>query len=55
MKFTNPVWENDTVIAHGVELGPLEDDPDRTAAFVWLAKPDDTIAIIANASVMQTA
>ena len=32
-KFTNPVWENDTVIAHGVELGPLEDEPDRTAAF----------------------
>ena len=55
VKFTNPVWENDTVIARGVELGPLEDDPDRTAAFVWLAKPDDTIVIIANASVTHTA
>ncbi len=55
VKFTNPVWENDTVIAHGVELGPLEGDPDRTAAFVWLAKPDNTIVIIANASVKRTA
>jgi acyl dehydratase len=55
VKFTNPVWENDTVIARGVELGSLEDEPDRTAAFVWLAKPDDTIVLIASASVVPTA
>ena len=54
VKFTNPVWEEDTVIARGVELGRLEDEPDRTAAFVWLAKPDGTVVLIANASV-QTA
>ncbi len=53
VKFTNPVWENDTVIARGVELGRIEDEPGRTAAFVWLAKPDDTVVLIANASVVQ--
>lgn len=51
IKFTNPVWLGDTVSAHGVETGLLEDDPSRTAAFVWLAKPDDTVVLIANASV----
>lgn len=51
LKFTNPVWLQDTVTAHGVELGPMEDDPGRTAAFVWLTKPDDTIVLVANASV----
>lgn len=52
LKFTNPVWLDDTLTAHGVELGPMEDDPDRTAAFVWLSKPDDTVVLVANASVV---
>ena len=53
MKFTNPVWPNDTVIARGVITGPLEEEPERTGAFVWLAKPDETIVLVANASVIQ--
>ncbi len=52
IKFTNPVWLDDTVIARGVELGAMEGDPDRTAAFVWLTKPDDTVVLVANASVV---
>ena len=51
MKFTNPVWPNDTVVARGVITGSLEDEPQRTGAFVWLAKLDETIVLIANASV----
>lgn len=51
IKFTNPVWPEDTFTAHGVELGPAEDDPDKTALFLWLQKPDGTIILIANASV----
>ena len=55
MKFTNPVWPNDTVIARGVMTGPLQDEqdePERRGAFVWLTKPDETIVLIANASVV---
>ncbi|MDA1076237.1 MAG: MaoC family dehydratase [Proteobacteria bacterium] len=51
LKFTNPVWANDLVTAHGVETGVLDEDPDRIGAFVWLSKPDDTVVLIANASV----
>ena len=53
MKFTNPVWPNDTVVAHGVITGPLEDESERTGAVVWLAKPDETVVLIANVSVVQ--
>ncbi len=52
VKFTNPVWENDTVVTRGVELGPMADAPDRTVAFVWLAKPDETVVLVAHASVV---
>ena len=52
IKFTNPVWPNDTVVARGVNTGPLEDGSGRTGAFVWLTKPDKTIVLIANASVV---
>ena len=52
VKFTNPVWVGDTVTARGVLTGPLAEDPSRTGAFVWLAKQDDTIALVANASVV---
>lgn len=51
IKFTNPVWADDVVRAHGVVRGPLADDPDRTSVFLWLDKPDDTIVLIAEASV----
>ncbi len=50
IKFTNPVWLDDTVTARGVEIGPMQDDPERTECFVWLAKPDDTIVLVAAAS-----
>lgn len=52
VKFTNPVWAGDTVTAHGVMTGPLADDVSRQGAFVWLARQDDTIALVANASVV---
>ena len=52
VKFTNPVWAGDTVTAHGVMTGPLADDASRRGAFVWLARQDDTIALVANASVV---
>ncbi len=53
VKFTNPVWAGDTVTARGVITGPLPDDATRIGAFVWLAKEDGTIALVANASVEQ--
>ena len=51
IKFTNPVWLDDTVVARGVELGQTKNDTGRTAAFVWLAKPDETVVLVANASI----
>ena len=54
-RFTNPVWPNETVIARGVMTGPLEEEPERTGAFVWLAKPDETVVLVANASVRSIA
>ena len=51
LKFTNPVWTGDTVTAHGVLTGPLAEDASRSGAFVWLSKQDDTIALVATASV----
>ena len=53
VKFTNPVWPNDTVIARGVVIGPVKDELGRIAAFVWLTKPDETVVLVANASVAQ--
>ena len=50
-KFTNPVWPNETVIARGVITGPLTEESERTGAFVWLAKPDETVVLVAQASV----
>ena len=54
-KFTNPVWPNETVIARGVLTGPLTEEPERMGAFVWLAKPDETVVLVANASVRSIA
>ena len=51
LKFTNPVWANDTVVARGVVTGSDPDSPERTTAFVWLSKPDETVVLVANASV----
>ncbi len=51
LKFTNPVWPGDTITVNGVVTGPDPDDPARTAAFVWIAKADGTIALIARAGV----
>ena len=51
LKFTNPVWPGDTITANGVVTGPDSDDPARTAAFVWIAKADGTVALIARAGV----
>ncbi|MCB1739216.1 MAG: MaoC family dehydratase [Gammaproteobacteria bacterium] len=51
VKFTNPLWANETIIARGVVTGPLADEPDRVGAFVWVAKPDGTVVLVGNASV----
>lgn len=51
IKFTNPVWADDTVTVHGVVTGPDPGDNSRTHAFVWIEKPDETVALIAEASV----
>ena len=51
VKFTNPTWADGTVTAHGVVTGESELDSGRIGAFVWLSKPDDSIVLIANASI----
>jgi acyl dehydratase len=51
VKFTNPVWPDDTIRAHGVVTGPLANDPTRIGASVWLAKPDGTIVLVGEASI----
>lgn len=51
LKFTNPVWPGDTITVNGVVTGPDPDDPERTAAFVWIAKADGTVVLIARAGV----
>jgi len=51
LKFTNPVWPGDAITVNGVVTGPDPDDPERTAAFVWIAKADGTVALIARAGV----
>ena len=47
VKFTNPVWPDDAVTARGVMT---EAAAGRRAAFVWLAKADGTVALVAQAS-----
>lgn len=51
VKFTNPVWVDDTVTTQGVLTGPLPDEPDRIGAFVWVTRTDGTVVVVANASV----
>ena len=51
LKFTNPVWPGDAITVNGVVTGRDPGDPERTAAFVWIAKADGTIALIARAGV----
>lgn len=50
IKFINPTWPDDTVVVRGIATGPPEEDTHRTAVVVWLARPDDTILLIANGS-----
>lgn len=47
-KFTNPVWPLDAITVRGVEK-PV--DGARREAFVWIAKADDTVVLVADASV----
>ena len=51
LKFTNPTWPGDTITARGVATGGLDGHPDRRGAFVWLSKTDDTVVLVAEASV----
>ena len=50
VKFTNPVWPGDAVTVRGVKTGDGADAEGRSAAFVWLAKADGTVALVAQAS-----
>ena len=51
LKFTNPTWPGDTITARGIATGVVDDDADRSRAFVWLSKADDTVVLVAEASV----
>ena len=51
LKFTNPTWPGDTITARGIATGSVDGDDDRSGAFVWLSKPDDTVVLVAEASV----
>ena len=51
LKFTNPTWPGDTITARGIATGGLDGDADRAGAFVWLSKDDDTVVLVAEASV----
>ncbi len=51
LKFTNPTWPGDTITARGVATGAIDGDADRSGAFVWLSKDDDTVVLVAEASV----
>ena len=51
LKFTNPAWPGDTITARGVATGGVDGDTDRSGAFVWLSKADDTVVMVAEASV----
>ena len=50
VKFTNPVWPGNAVTVRGVMTDANEDAGSRSAAFVWLAKADGTVALVAQAS-----
>lgn len=50
VKFTNPVWPGDAVTVRGVMTDAKEEAGSRLAAFVWLAKADGTVALVAQAS-----
>ena len=47
-KFTNPVWPADTITVRGVAK-PASGE--RAEAFVWITKADDTVVLVADASV----
>ena len=57
VKFTNPTWPNDTLTVHGVATGVVADtaeapgNGERQGAFVWIAKSDDTVVLVGEASV----
>ena len=51
LKFTNPTWPGDAITARGVATGGVDGDADRGGAFVWLSKADDTVVLVAEASV----
>lgn len=51
LKFTNPVWCDDQITVNGVILPPTGENSELTRAFVWIAKQDGTIAVVADASV----
>lgn len=47
-KFTNPVWPSDTITVRGVTKPRTGA---RQEAFVWIAKADGTVVLVADASV----
>ena len=51
LKFTNPTWPGDTITARGVQCGR---EGDRLRTFVWLAKADGTVVLVADASAVDT-
>ena len=49
IKFTNPLWPDEHITIRGIATGP-DDDPSREGVFAWIAKDDETVVLIANAS-----
>ena len=50
VKFTNPVWPGDAVTARGMMTRGRNVGGSRLVGFVWLAKADGTVALVAQAS-----
>ncbi|MCY3884378.1 MAG: MaoC family dehydratase [Gammaproteobacteria bacterium] len=52
LKFTNPVWCDDTVTVKGRLLGPHPTRLEALSCFVWIEKSNGTIALVADASIL---
>lgn len=54
VKFTNPVWVDDTVTARGVVTGSVPGHSERIGAFVWVTRSDGAVVVVGTASVARS-
>lgn len=52
LKFTNPVWCDDTITVKGKLLGAHPTRSEALQCFLWVEKDNGTIALVADASVL---